>query len=154
MLIQVAHKRLQPKKNLEIIQCHFDKNPNNFLEWKGIFLSFIESPTITGDVYANLSKTDFFPWVGRNKVIKNEYFMQDGATHDRTEDVFDALQEIYDTCIVELDYPKFANTGMECPLCSPDLNPSVYFFRDILKIDVTQMIHKQWKSWKKLSGMP
>ena len=49
--------------------------------------------------------------------------MQDGATLHRTYDVFDALQEVYDTRVIGLGYQKFSNGAIEWLLYSPDLNP-------------------------------
>ena len=82
------------------------------LSSKDMFLTFIESPTTTDDVYAELLQTECFPWARRKRIIKKIYFMQDGATSHRTSNVFIAFHEVYGT---GLGYPKFVNGGMEWP---------------------------------------
>ena len=47
-----------------------------------------------------------------DKVLKNVHFMQDGATSHRTSEVFEELFNVYETRIIGLDSPKFANGGM------------------------------------------
>ena len=98
------------------------------LSSKGIFLTFIESPTIIGDVYAELLQTEFFPWARRKRIINKIYFIQAGATSHRTSNVFVALLEVYGARVIGLGYPKFATGGMEWPLCSLDLNPADFYF--------------------------
>ncbi|GBM80288.1 hypothetical protein AVEN_70362-1 [Araneus ventricosus] len=50
------------------------------------------------------------------------WFMQDGATPHRTNEVFDLLEEHFNERIVALGYPKSKNMGNDWPPCSPDLN--------------------------------
>ena len=98
MKIQVVDKRLQRKKPklFNIISTKIQ----TILSSKGIFLTFIWSPTTTDDVYTNLLETKFF--LGLDEiVIKSFYFMRDGALH-RTYDVFGTLKEVYNTCVIRL----------------------------------------------------
>ena len=61
-------------------------------------------------------KLNFVPRARRSKAIKIFYSMQDGDTLwvavSNFYDVFAAHQQVYDTCVIELGYPIFANADM------------------------------------------
>lgn len=44
-------------------------------------------------------------------LVRNFYFMQDGAVPHRTQEVFVEIHKVYGNRIIDL--PKFANEGLE-----------------------------------------
>ncbi|XP_057335141.1 uncharacterized protein LOC130673942 [Microplitis mediator] len=99
---------------------------------KGIYLQFLES-TVTGESYKQLLETKFFPYAKKRGLVKNFYFMQDGATPHRTHEVFEAINRVYETRVIGLGYPKFVQGGLEWPPYSPDLNPCDFFLWGYIK---------------------
>ncbi|XP_015117728.1 histone-lysine N-methyltransferase SETMAR [Diachasma alloeum] len=89
--------------------------------------------TITGESYLEMLETKFFPFAKKKGLVKDFYFMQDGATPHRTNDVFAALHKVYGDRVIGLGYPHFARAGMEWPPYSPDLNPCDFFLWGYLK---------------------
>ena len=59
--------------------------------------------------------------LGYEKIIRNYYFMQDGATPQTTEEAFERLFEVFCNRVIRLGYPKLANGGMEWRLYSLEL---------------------------------
>jgi len=99
---------------------------------RGIHYFFLEE-NVTGLSYKNLLKRQFFPAVKRQNAVNEYWFMQDGATPHRTKDVFEAIFDCFDTRVIGLNYPNFANGGLEWLPYSPDLNPLDFFFWGYLK---------------------
>ena len=77
-------QKLATEGNLEVIQHHFNENPNDSVKQMHLF-DLYWRPKIS-DVYANLLKTQFFTW---------------------------ALQEIWYTRVIRLSYLKSAKWGMK-----------------------------------------
>ncbi|GBO19104.1 hypothetical protein AVEN_120695-1 [Araneus ventricosus] len=61
------------------------------------------------------------------------WFMQDGATPHRTNEVFDLLDEHFNERIVALGHPKSKYMGIDWPPYSPDLNPCYSFLWGYIK---------------------
>ena len=59
--------------------------------------------------------------------------MQDVARPHRTREVFEVLYEHFWEHVIGLDYPRFADGGLEWPPYSPDLNPCDFFLWGYLK---------------------
>jgi len=62
--------------------------------------------------------------------------MQDGATSQRTKDVFETLFNCVDTRVIALNYLKFAKGRLKWPTYSPDLNSLDFFLCDYLRDEV------------------
>ncbi|XP_046422204.1 uncharacterized protein LOC124180565 isoform X1 [Neodiprion fabricii] len=96
---------------------------------KGIYLQFLES-TVTAESCKQLLETKFFPYAKKRGLVKNFYFMQDGATLYWTHEVFEAIHRVYGNRVISLGYPKFAQGRLEWPPYSPDLDPCDFFLWD------------------------
>ena len=94
---------------------------------KEIHIEFIDE-SIADKIYENILEKKFLPWARKSRIIRNFYFMEDGAMPHRTKEVFEILFQMFCYRVIGLGYPKFANGGMEWPPYSPDLNPLDYFF--------------------------
>ena len=56
--------------------------------------------------------------------------------------MFEELHNVYGTRIIGLDFPKFADAGMEWPPYSPDLNPVDFFFWSYVKDTLKKIVHQ------------
>lgn len=99
---------------------------------KGVYLQILDA-TVTGESYKELLEKKFFPHARKRGLVRDFYFMQDGAAPHRTQGVFEAIHKVYGTRVIGLGYPKFAHGGLEWPPYSPDLNPCDYFLWGYIK---------------------
>ena len=73
-----------------------------------IFLRFNGHWEAVGD--KELSETKFFPFAKKRGWVETFHFMQGGATLHPTEEVFEAIYNVY---VIGLGYPRFAHGGIE-----------------------------------------
>lgn len=97
----------------------------------GIFLEFIDE-TVNSERYTRLLEQKFIPFAHGLDAVDGHWFMQDGATPHRTNQVFEVLNEHFSDRVLGLDYSS-RNGGVEWPPYSPDLNPCDFFLWGYLK---------------------
>lgn len=113
------------------------KNPIKVMVWaaistRGVFYTFIDG-TLNSATYKELLEKKWYPFAENSDVIKEYWFMQDGAAPHRTQTVFESLYSKYGVRVIGLGYVKFAGGGVEWPSNSPDLNPCDFFLWGYLK---------------------
>ena len=86
-----------------------------------------------GNGYKELLESKFFPCAKKRGLVKTFHFLQDGATPQRTKEVFEAIYNVYGNRVIGLGYPKFAHGGIEWPPYSPDMNPCDFFLWGYIK---------------------
>jgi len=58
----------------------------------GIAELFIVEGTMNSARYIKMLNNNFFPYLRKNRYVRNHWFMQDGARPHRTRDVFETLK--------------------------------------------------------------
>ena len=76
--------------------------------------------------YRRYWNMNLLPAARRRRMLRNYWFMQDGARSHRTAEVFDFLQATFRDRIVALDTLAFTAHAVEWPYCSHDLHRSDY----------------------------
>ena len=76
---------------------------------------------------------EFVPATRRHRMLRNYWFMQDGAHPHLTAEVFDFHQATFRNRIVALDTLAFSGHGVEWSPYSSDFNPCDYFLWGYLK---------------------
>lgn len=105
--------------------------------WTTLSSHVIHNLSIKGNVtalfYKNLLEKVFFSTFEKNKIIKEYWFIQDGAALYRTQDVFEAIFYCFNTRVMSVDYLRFVNGELQWPPYKPNLNPLGFFFLSYLK---------------------
>jgi len=100
---------------------------------KGLVDPVIFDHTVTGQSYEELLRTKFIPQIRTMRKLNDFWFMQDGARPHRTESVFQALHEAFDSRIIGLGSSGRYAGAVDWPPYSPDLNPCDYWLWGHLK---------------------
>jgi len=99
----------------------------------GIVGPFFTQERMTSQWYLGLLRDRVLPEMYGLGWVENFWYMQDGARPHRTDEVFEFLQEHFGTRVIGLDYPNYAQGGVEWPPYSPDLNPCDFFLWGYIK---------------------
>ncbi|GBN82707.1 hypothetical protein AVEN_156381-1 [Araneus ventricosus] len=100
---------------------------------RGIVGAIFFEQTFNSARYVEALRNQFIPAIQSKPDFESLWFMQDGATPHRTNEVFDLFEEHFNERIVALGYPKSKNVGIDWPAYSPDLNPCDSFLWGYIK---------------------
>ena len=113
-------------------------HPKKVLVWAAISAQGVEGPyflgsSVTADRYTMMLEEQFFPFVQSKNMVDGYWFMQDGARPHRTQQVFQALNSVFNGRVIGLDADQHMEGAMTWPQYSPDLNPCDFFLWGYLK---------------------
>ena len=100
---------------------------------KGIIGPIFIEGTVNHESYRRVLEENFIPAIQGTQDINQIWFMQDGATPHRTNDVFKVLEEHFDNRVIALKYRSKTGKGYDWPPYSPDLNPCDFFLWGCIK---------------------
>lgn len=100
---------------------------------RGIIGPVFLDQNVNGERYKRMLLEEFIPVAQGMDAIEQFWFMQDGATPHRTNDVMEALDEYFTGRVIGLGYPSRYGRGIDWPPNSPDLNICDFFLWGYLK---------------------
>lgn len=83
---------------------------------------------VNGEVYRDIIRNQFVPFLQRTGRLERAWFMQDGARPHTAIATTDLLHEIFGDKVISLRYPERYNGGVSWPPRSPDLTPCDFFW--------------------------
>jgi len=135
--VNKQNHRFWARKNPRIFQTSTTK-PQRVTVWCAISEAGIIGPVfltqnVNGERYKRMLLKEFIPIAHGLNAIRQYWFMQDGALPNRTNEVFEVLDEHFSGRVIGLGYPSKFDGGMDWPPYSPDLNPCDFFLWGFLK---------------------
>ena len=104
----------------------------------GIIGPIIVTETINGDVYRDQILEVFFRKARRHGLIRDFWFMQDGARPHRTPGNLARIAQVFGDRIIGLDAERHTGGGIDWPPYSADLNVDDFFLWGYVKDRVYQ----------------
>lgn len=99
----------------------------------GIIPFVVKDKTVNSENYLELLRKKFVPKLRQMDILKNSWFMQDGARPHTAVVVLNYLKRIFNDRVISNRYPEVCDMGLEWSPYSPDLNPCDYFLWGYLK---------------------